>query len=109
MKMKKIMKLEFYFKYFCFILAGFILFLIYSDIRAGKTEFSHYLGNIGLLLVSVEMGVLMTYEQLTAKVTLRNLLSKNKTIFLSPVGIFAHTLGRIGFGLLVINFLISLI
>jgi hypothetical protein len=55
------------------------------------------------------MGVLMTYEQLTAKVTLRNLLSKNKTIFLSPVGIFAHTLGRIGFGLLVINFFISLI
>lgn len=103
------MKLESYFKYFCFVLAGFTLFLIYLDMRAGKTEFSDYLGNIGLFLVSIEMGVLMTYEQLTAKVTLRNLLAKNRTISLSPVGICAHTLGRIGFVLLVINFFISLI
>ncbi len=53
------------------------------------------------------MGVLMTYEQLTAEVTLRNFFSKDKSLSLSPVGIFAHTLGKIGCILLIIDFVIS--
>lgn len=101
------MKLESYFKYFSFGLAVFILFLIYADFVAGKTAITDYLGNIGLVLVSIEMGVLMTYEQLTAKVTLKNFFSTGKSLFLSPVGIFAHTLGKIGFVCLVIHFALS--
>lgn len=101
------MKLESYFKYFCFGFAGLILFIIYSDFMGGKTALSDYLGNIGLLLVCIEMGVLMTYEHLTAEVTLRNFFSIDKSLSLSPVGIFAHTLGKIGFVFLIIDFAIS--
>ncbi|WP_180002013.1 MULTISPECIES: hypothetical protein [unclassified Acinetobacter] len=101
------MKMQSYFKYFCFGFSAFSLFQIYSDIVDGKTEISAYLGNIGLFLVCIEMGVLMTYEQLTAEVTLRNFFSKDKSLSLSPVGIFAHTLGKIGCILLIIDFVIS--
>lgn len=101
------MKLELYFKYFCFGFAGFTLFLIYSDLMDDKTAIEDYLGNIGLLLVCIEMGVLMSYEHLTAEVTLKKFFSKNKSLFLSPVGVFAHTLGKIGCVLLVIDLAIS--
>lgn len=66
------MKIDFYFKYFCFGLAGASLFLIYSDLSVGKTAPLDYLSNIGLFLICIEMGVLMTSEQLTAEVTLKN-------------------------------------
>lgn len=97
------MKLEASFKYFCFVFAALILSLIYADLAAGETAFSGYLGHIGLFLICVEMGVLMTHEKLTAKVTLKNFLSKDDAILLSPIGVFAHALGKIGMGLLVID------
>ena len=101
------MKLESSFKYFCFVFAAFILWLIYADLAAGKTAFSDYLGNIGLFLICIEMAVLMTHEKLTAKVTLKNSFSKDDVISLSPVGVFAHVLGKIGIGLLVIDFVMK--
>ncbi len=97
------MKLESSFKYFCFLFAALILLLIYSDLAAGATTFSGYLGHIGLFLICIEMGVLMTHEKLTAKVILKNFLSKDDAILLSPIGVFAHVLGKIGMGLLVID------
>lgn len=101
------MKLESSFKYFCFVFAAFILWLIYADLAAGKTAFSDYLGNIGLFLICIEMAVLMTHEKLTAKVTLKNFFSKDDVIFLSPIGVFARVLGKIGIGLLVIDFVMK--
>lgn len=101
------MKLESSFKYFCFVFAAFILFFIYSDLAAGKTVFSDYLDNIGLFLICIEMAVLMTHEKLTAKVTLKNFFSKGDVIFLSPIGVFAHVLGKIGIRLLVIDFVMK--
>lgn len=101
------MTLESTFKYFCFVFAVFILWLIYADLAAGKTAFSDYLGNIGLFLICIEMAVLMTYEKLTAEVSLKNFFSKDDAIFRSPVGVFAHVLGKIGIGLLVIDFVVK--
>ena len=102
------MKIERYFKYFSFGLAGFTLFLIYSDLTAGKTSLRDYLSNIGLLLISIEMGVLMTHEKLTAEVTLKNLFSK-ESLVVSTVGVLAYTLGKIGFSLLIINLIMGFI
>jgi len=84
------MKLEPYFKYFCFGFAGLTLFLINSDLAVGKIDIRDYLSNFGLLLIRIEIGVLMTHEQLTAEVTLKNLLSKDKSLFLLPVGMIAY-------------------
>lgn len=95
------MKLESSFKYFCFVFAAFILWLIYADLAAGKTAFSDYLSNIGLFLICIEMAVLMTHEKLTAEVSLKNFFSKGDVTFLSPIGVFARVLGKIGIGLLV--------
>ena len=97
------MKLESSFKYFCFVFAALILLLIYADLAAGEAAFSGYLGHIGLFLICIEMGVLMTHEKLTAEVSLKNFFSKDNAIFLSPIGVFAHVLGKIGIGLLVID------
>ena len=101
------MKLESSFKYFCFVFAAFILWLIYADLAAGKTAFSDYLGNIGLFLICIEMAVLMTHEKLTAEVSLKNFFSKDDVVYLSPIGVFAHVLGKIGMGLLVIDFVMK--
>lgn len=98
------MRLEIYFKYFCFGFAGLLLFSIYSDLTLGNVSFSDTLINIGLFLVCIELGVLMTYERLTAKVTLKNFFSKEQSLLVSPIGIFAHILGKIGCILLVIYF-----
>ena len=97
------MKLESTFKYFCFVFAAFILWLIYADLAAGKTAFSDYLGNIGLFLICIEMAVLMTHEKLTAEVSLKNFFSKGDATLLSPVGVFARVLGKIGVVLLAID------
>lgn len=98
-------KLEHYFKYFCFGFAGLIFFLTYSSFLTGKASVLDYLRNIGLIFICIEMGVLMTYERLTSKVTLKNFFTKSKSIQLSSVGVFAHILGKIGFIFLVISFL----
>ena len=102
------MKLERYFRYFCFGLAGLILFLSYGDLAEQQTTITDHLSYLGLFLICIEMGVLMTYEQLTAKVTLKNFFSR-QSLCLSPVGVFAHTLGQIGFLLLVINFVFGFV
>ena len=51
----------------------------------------------------------MTYEQLSAKVTLRNFITSEQKIYLSPLGIFAHTLGQIGVFLLISGWLIKVV
>ena len=79
------MKLESSFKYFCFVFAAFILWLIYADLAAGKTAFSDYLGNIGLFLICIEMAVLMTHEKLTAEVSLKNFFLKVMLLFFLPL------------------------
>lgn len=79
------MTLESTFKYFCFVFAVFILWLIYADLAAGKTAFSDYLGNIGLFLICIEMAVLMTYEKLTAEVSLKNFFLKVMLLFFLPL------------------------
>ncbi len=79
------MKLESSFKYFCFVFAAFILWLIYADLAAGKTDFSDYLGNIGLFLICIEMAVLMTHEKLTAEVSLKNFFLKMMLLFFPPL------------------------
>lgn len=101
------MKLESYFKYFCFGFSGLLLFIIYSDLIVDKTSFSEYLINIGLFLICIELGVLMTCERLTAKVTFKNFFSKDKSLLVSPVGLLAHILGKIGCILLVVYFAIK--
>lgn len=98
------MKLERGFKFFCFGLAGFILLLMYWDLVAGQTAIRDYLGHLGLFLVCIEMGVLMSYEQLSAKVTLKSFFSK-QSLRLSPIGMFAHRLGQVGCVLLMMNIL----
>lgn len=100
-------KLEHYFKYFCFGLAGLTFSLTYSSLLTSKAFLPDYLGNIGLILICIEMGVLMSYEQLTAKVTLKNFFTKSNSIQLSAIGIFAHILGKIGFLFLVVSFVIG--
>lgn len=103
------MKLEQYFKYFCLLFASIILINILHEILNQPFEWLWLLEQIGLFFSCVSMGVLMTYDQLSAKVTLRNFITSEQKISLSPVGIFAHTLGQIGVFLLISGWLIKVV
>ena len=104
------MKLERYFKYFCFAIATFLLFTIYLSISAGDTQVDRYLTKIGLLFISIEYGVLMTSDELKKKVTLKSLIvPEHEKIEVTGIGVFAYVLGKIGFIFIVIGFVMSFI
>lgn len=91
-------------------MAAFLLFTIYSSISSGDIEVDGYLTKIGLLLIAIEYGVLMTTDQLKKKVTLKSLIvPEPEKIEVTGIGVFAHVLGRIGFFFLVIGFVMSFI
>lgn len=100
------MKIENCFKYFCFILASLSLFFIFMEIFSNNIDYISIIGFVGLFLVCIELGVIMNYEKLTAKVTFKNLFKFENT-YLSPIGTFAHTLGQIGNFLIVSSIILN--
>ena len=101
-------KLEARFKIFCFIVAVIQLLLIFSTLVKGSPELTELSTMLGLFLTSVSMGVLMSYEELSAQVSLKSFFEKQEMI-LSPVGIVALILGRIGTIFLIIPVLTSIV
>ena len=108
------MNVERYFKLFCFGLAALQLFLIYYDLSIGKAQAQDYLINVGVILMCIEMGILMTHEQLSAKVSFQSifLLPKDEDgqdIVLSSIGVWATSLGKVGFSLWILGLILSFI
>ena len=80
------------------------------SISSGDTQIYGYLTKIGLLLMTIEYGVLMTFDRLSQKVTLKSLIiDKPEKIEVTGVGVFAVVLGKIGLGMLIIGFFMSFI
>ena len=100
-------KLESRFKIFCFIVAAIHLILILFSLINGIPDLTELFTLIGLFFTSVSMGVLMSYEDLSAQVSFKSLFEK-QTLLLSPIGFFALMLGRIGTIFLIIPVLVSL-
>ena len=101
-------KLEARFKVFCFVVAVLQLILIFLSLVKGIPDLTELFTLLGLFLTSISMGVLMSYEDLSAQVSLNSFFKKQEMI-LSPVGMVALILGRVGTIFLIIPILVSVV
>ncbi|KAB1854552.1 hypothetical protein F4W09_10680 [Acinetobacter tandoii] len=98
---------EKYFKYISFLLAFISLAFAFQLVfLKNELDIVSIISLIGLFLIFIELGVLMTYENLNMKVTLNNIF-KLEINYLSPIGVFAHVLGRIGFFLIILSIILD--
>lgn len=94
--------LEKKFKYICFALAVLALFSVGHSLYQPQLDVMDLLSALSLFFISIELAVLMTYEQLSAKLSFKSLFQL-QAVSLSPIGVLALTLGKIGMFLMFLS------
>lgn len=96
------MKLISIIKILCFAIASIYLFGLIQDAYRNVLEPLNALGNIGMILVLIEMGTVLNQDHETHKLTYKTLFF-SQVIELSFIDKIALVLGRLGMMMIVLS------
>ena len=102
------MKLISVIKTMCFISAGLYVLGLTQDIYLDDIDTLELLGNLGIILVLIEIGIVLYQDQETHKFSFKTLFAKD-TLSLSPTEQIANLLGRIGMVMIMLSFIYNFI